>query len=278
MRVLEKTCWVTIIFIAIFALFMLVVFDVEGAESPQAPVIDGGGRLGFGYLPESDIAIVDFEVAIYINPEERFRGSVLIGMESLVEPPEVVYSELPYFAQCTIGGTLNYSVLYVLAQGYYAFVEDNDFDYQIKLAAGINYNMPYRASNVLRRDPPFSVGLDCSFGHLPNLSSYFANIDVALYVRPGKLINGVIFGGIEVLTDNGYKYGHSLLSFCPYQDRYSFGVALNVKMFSFKVEHYCIHPVWSNWSQFAYRAYAENSTKFSIGIQYQYPFRVKRIG
>jgi len=198
-------------------------------------------------------------------------------MEALIESPYIVCSELPYLAQCTIGGTLNYSVLYVLAQGYYAFVADSDFGYQIRLAVGMNYNMPYRTSNVLRHDPPFSIGLDCSFGHLPNLNSYFTNIDVVLYIRPDKLINGAIFGGIEILTERANKYDGPAFLFCPYQDRYSFGAALNIKMFSLRIDHYCTHSVLADRSQFGAELY-EDTTKFSIGIQYQYLFKVKRIG
>jgi len=275
MKQYEKMCWVIVTFICIFVFLMVAVFEVKATELQQAPVVDGGGRLGFGYIQESGIAIVDFDVAIYINPGERFRGSILMGMESLVESPEVVYSELPYFAQCTIGGTLNYSILYVLAQGYYAFVEGNDFDYQIKLAIGVSCNMPYQTFNT---NPPFDAGFDYSFGYLPNLDSYFTALDIALYIRPDKLINGVIFGGAETLMERASRYEGSDLSFCPYQDRYSLGVALNIKMFSFKVEHYCIHSVWSNWSQFWAKAHAENSTKISIGVYHKFPFKVKRIG
>lgn len=274
----NKKIWLlVIILLAVFSFCMLVVFDIQGAEPQQT--LDGGGRLGFGYLEELDVAIVDFETAIYINPAERFRGSVFIGMEALVESPDIVYSELPYLAQCMIGGTLNYSVLYVLAQGYYAFIMDSDFGYQIRLAAGMNYNMPYQAFNSSRCNPFFSSGVDLSLGYLPNLSSYFSNIDVVLYIRPDKLINGAIFGGVEVLMERARKYGGSaFLGFCPYQDRYSFGAALNIKMVSLRIEHYCIHPVLANWTQFRERFYVESSTKISVGIQYQYPFRVKRIG
>jgi len=272
MKQYEKMCWIIVAFVFIFAFLMTVVFEVKANE------LDGGGRLGFGYLRGLDVAIVDFETAIYINPAERFRGSVFIGMETLVESPDIVYSELPYLVQCTIGGTLNYSVLYVLAQGYYAFIADSDFGYQIKLAVGINYNMPYRASNVLRHDPPFSVGFDCSFGHLPNLNSYFTNMDVSLYIRPDRLVNGVVFGGVEVLMERASKYGGPDLAFCPYQDRYSFGAALNIKMFSFRIEHYCIHPVVAEWSQFWAKFYVENSTKYSIEVQHKFSFKVKRIG
>jgi len=272
MKKYEKMCWVIVAFVCIFAFLMVVAFEAKATE------LDGGGRLGFGYLQESDVAIVDFDVAFYINPAERFRGSVFVGMETLVESPDIVYSELPYLAQCTIGGTLNYDVLYVLAQGYYAFIVDSDFGYQIRLGIGIKNNMPYQACYSPGHNPFFSTGVDLLLGYLPNSSLHFASIDVALYVRPDKVINGVVFGGVEVLMERARKYGGSRFSYCPYQDRYSFGVALNIKMVSFRIEHYCIHPVWSHPSQFRAKFYGENSTKITIGIQYQYPFKVKRVG
>ncbi|MBA7481041.1 hypothetical protein ES707_16509 [subsurface metagenome] len=271
MKQYEKMCWSVVIFVLIFAFLMIAVFEIKAAE------LDGGGRLGFGYLQELDAAIVDFDVAFYIAPEERFRGSIFVGMEFLVESPDIVYSKLPYLVQCTIGGTLNYDILYVLAQDYHALVENSDSGHRIKLAVGMNYNMPYQAFNPPRHNPLFSSGIDLSLGCLPISGSYFANIDVALYVRPDKLINGVIFGGVEVLSERAGKYGGSASSYCPYQDRYSFGVALSVTMFSLRIEHYCIHPVFSRRSQFEAKACTENSTKYSIGIQYHYPFRVKRI-
>jgi len=273
MKQYEKMCWGVVIFILVFAFFMAVVFEVKAAE------IDGGGRISVGYLKEYDTVIVNYDVALYISPKEKFGGSVFVGMEIPCEQVTVAIPKVPYFVQFTVGGSLNYDVLYVLVQGWRAMGYTWDADYQVKLAIGMNYNMPYQAFNTpLCSNPFFSTGVDFSFGYLPSLDFYSANVDAALYIRPDKLINGVVFGGIEVLMERARKYGGSAFSYCPYQDRYSFGMALNVKMFSLRIEHYCIHSVLAHWSQFEAKLYAEDSTKFSIGVQHKFPFKVKRIG
>ncbi|MBA7525005.1 hypothetical protein ES705_17150 [subsurface metagenome] len=266
----EKMCRSVVIFVLIFAFLMITVFEVKAVE------LDGGGKISVGYLKEYDTVIMNYDVILYVSQKEKFGGSVFAGMDFPCKQITIA-SKFPYLVQFTIGGSLNYDILYILAQGYSAIDYFRNVDYQVKLAVGINYNMPYQIFNSLQHNPFFSPGIDLSLGYLPGLNSYFANIDVALYVRPDKLINGVIFGGVEVLSESSGKYGGSAFLFRPYQDRYSFGYALNITMFSLRIEHYCIHPVWSDPSQFEAKAYAESSTKYSIGIQYHYPFKVKRI-
>lgn len=265
MKQYEKMCRGVVIFVFL----IIAVLEVKAAE------LDGGGKISVGYLKEYDTVIMNYDVILYVSQKEKFGGSVFAGTDFPCKQVTAV-PELPYLVRFTIGGSLNYDVLYVLIQGHSAIDYIRNADYQVKLAVDMNYNMPYQAFNSSRYNPFFSPGIDLSLGYLLGLNSHFANIDVALYVRPDKLINGVIFGGVEVLSERAGKYGGSAPSYCPYQDCYSFGYALNIKMFSLRIEHYCVHPVWSSKSQFEAKAYTESSTKFSIGIQYHYPFRIER--
>ena len=250
---------------------------VFGQTSP----VNMGGGLSFGYIQELDVNIVDFDMAIYISQEEKFGGSVFAGFDTYTNffSSQYSLSDAPHFHRCMVGGTFNYDALYMLVQGYCSFDNSNAFgnpDFQAKLAVGINHNMPYLFNNS---SPFFDVGVDFSVGYLTDFpDSLFTTLDVALYIRSSKQVNGVVFGGVEVLMEPASKYSDSVLGFCPYQDRYSFGVALNVAVLSLKVEHYCIHSVWSCDLQFSEKFYVDNITKISVGLQMNLPFRVKRIG
>lgn len=128
----------------------------------------------------------------------------------------------------------------------------------------------------------FDLGADVGFGYLTEWESFITNIDIAIYINPNGLLSGVAYGGVEVLMENGVRFGMPVTTFLPYSDRYSIGGALNLNLLDITLyvsfTHYCLHPVWSGWNQFFEKAYAENSTKFMVGMNHNWPYKVNRRG
>ena len=122
---------------------------------------------------------------------------------------------------------------------------------------------------------PLDMGINCEFGYLTEWECYSLNMDVVLFINPNGMIRGTVYGGIEVLMD----IHDAMYAFAPYQDTYKIGATFNVSVFYIKGEHYCTHPVISNflagWTE---RGYAENCTKFSFGWQVNMPYKVEHRG
>ncbi|GAJ16861.1 unnamed protein product, partial [marine sediment metagenome] len=87
--------------------------------------------------------IMNYDVILYVSQKEKFGGSVFAGTDFPCKQITIL-SKFPYLVQFTVGGSLNYDILYILAQGYSAIDYTRNADYQVRLAVGINYNMPYQ--------------------------------------------------------------------------------------------------------------------------------------
>jgi len=121
---------------------------------------------------------------------------------------------------------------------------------------------------------PLDMGVNAEIGYLTEWECFVAKGEVALYINPTGYIGGTFYVGLEVLMD----LNDAAFTFAPYRDRYSVGATFNISVFYIDVQHYCIHPVLSNWNQFIEKAYAENCTQISVGWKVNMPYIVNHKG
>jgi hypothetical protein len=101
-------------------------------------------------------------------------------------------------------------------------------------------------------------------GYVPEIEGWMTSIELNYF--PWTFLR--IRGGVEVLMDAG-GLGYSGISFQPYRDTYSIGVALNLTKNVFvEMDHSCTHPVYSNYKQFYDKFEGGNRTTYTIGIQW----------
>jgi hypothetical protein len=121
-------------------------------------------------------------------------------------------------------------------------------------------------------DLSFEPHASLSCGYIPEFNSFETTLTIGGSIWY-KWMGLWIFGRVDTRSDH-----YEGLSYMPYSDKYKVGGKLmfgqkkteekeSIHLYLF-YEHYCIHPVYSDWEQFADNFYGENMTIYGVGFQF----------
>ena len=101
------------------------------------------------------------------------------------------------------------------------------------------------------------------FGYARETQDFYTLLELGYEIELQPVVVS-LYGGIEVLMEKG----HSVF-FHPYRDTYTAGGIVQYRFVYFKVEHKCIHSVYSSYRQFEDKFIgADSRTRFGVGFEF----------
>ena len=105
------------------------------------------------------------------------------------------------------------------------------------------------------------MGADLEFGYDLDRKAYLANVGVGYRQPITDTLDAYLFTGVDTRMHKA-----SGLRFQPFNSAYFIGASITWDAFTAEVYHKCVHPVWSEWSEFYSQFEAYNQTTIKIKV------------